>query len=146
MRQRLAGLLLLAMMAWPVSLAAAVAVRQAGAVPRWTSALYAVASRICHQRPERSFFTGAVQWPVCGRCSGLYLAAPFGAGLALLARRGGTDARRARWLAAVASLPTLVTFVLEISGATHVPNLTRAAAAVPLGAAIGWLLMRAAVE
>lgn len=67
--------------------------------PAWVVTLYAAASRICHQRPERSFFRGAVQWPVCGRCAGLYLAAPFGAVLALgsarrrdILRSGGPSA------------------------------------------------------
>jgi len=39
--------------------------------------VYLAGGRICHQRPERSFATRDVQWPVCARCSGLYLAAPF---------------------------------------------------------------------
>ena len=44
----------------------------------WATVVYLAGGRICHQLPERSFHTHGVAWPVCARCSGLYLAAPFG--------------------------------------------------------------------
>ena len=44
--------------------------------------LFPLGHFICHQRPERSFFIGGQQLPVCARCTGLYLGAalaiPFG--------------------------------------------------------------------
>lgn len=30
-------------------------------------------SHICHQNPERSFFISGYQFPLCARCSGIYL-------------------------------------------------------------------------
>src|ERR1041385_1340437 len=97
-RSRRAGEILLAAAAltWPVLLAAAVWVRQDGHAPAWTTVVYAFCSRICHQRPDRSFFSGGVQWPVCGRCAGLYLAAPVGAILALRGRQRVFNSTRAR--------------------------------------------------
>jgi uncharacterized membrane protein len=92
-------------------------------------------SRICHQRPERSFHTAGVQWPVCGRCSGLYAGAPLGAlAVLMLARR--RRGKRVHLIAlAVAGVPTAATMVLEWLGAPMTSEL-RAIAAVPLGAAI----------
>lgn len=37
--------------------------------------LYILGSAVCHQLPERSFFLGGHQLPVCMRCSGTYLGA-----------------------------------------------------------------------
>jgi len=145
MRRFLAVALLLAMVAWPAAMAASVIERgRTHAV--WTSAVYLLASAICHQRPERSFSTSGVQWPVCARCSGLYIAAPFGALFALAGGRAEADRTRTRVGVLLLSLPTLITFLIEFAGIAHVANLARAAAALPLGAAIGWLLIRAAHE
>lgn len=40
--------------------------------------IFAVGSLICHQQPERSFFLGGEQLPVCARCTGLYLSGAAG--------------------------------------------------------------------
>ena len=125
---------------------------------------------VCHQRPERSFHLLGAQLPVCGRCTGLYVAAAAGMLLALAMRprkkkqpgppsraalaagiREGVEvARRARpgvawstWLL-VASVPSVLTLALEWSGAWPVSNMIRAAAAAPLGLALGALLVEAA--
>jgi uncharacterized membrane protein len=115
--------------------------RHAGTEPAWTQVLYLAASKICHQRPERSFCTGGIQWPVCGRCSGLYLAAPVGAFVALSGRR------RERWSARrvvlVAAAPTLLTIAAEWAAVVPVTSLVRALAAAPLGAAIAFALVSA---
>jgi uncharacterized membrane protein len=106
----------------------------------WGSAVYITAGRICHQRPERSFQTAGVQWPVCGRCAGLYLAAPIGACAALvLSRRGAAR----RWWFLLAALPTAATFVVEFLHLTPMTSMARAVAAVPLGAAVAYLLVAA---
>jgi uncharacterized membrane protein len=131
-----------ASMVWPLVLGAAVWPPTAVRHPVATSLVYAVASRICHQRPERSFHSGGVQWPVCARCSGLYLAAPVGAlaGLVSIARR--RPARRRLWWLVAAAVPTAVTFGAEVLGLAAPSNLTRAVAALPLGAMIAFVLVR----
>jgi uncharacterized membrane protein len=127
---------------WPLVLGAAVWPPAATGQPVWTSLVYAVASRVCHQRPERSFHTGAVQWPVCARCSGLYLAAPAGALAALVSIARRHPARRRLWWLAVAAVPTAVTFGAEWIGLAAPGNLARAVAAAPLGAMVAFVLVR----
>lgn len=130
---------------WPLLLASVVWARQNGSHPMWTLAVYAIASRICHQLADRSFHTNGVQWPVCARCAGLYLAAPFGAVVALAARRRPRLWRAAAWpILIVAALPTAVTLAIEWPGLGAPSNLTRAVAALPLGAAITFLMVRVA--
>jgi uncharacterized membrane protein len=46
--------------------------------------LLVVGSHMCHQRPERSFFFGFRKYPVCARCTGVYLTAPLGVASVLL--------------------------------------------------------------
>jgi hypothetical protein len=109
--------------------------------------MYLAASRLCHQRPERTFHTGGIPWPVCGRCSGLYLAAPIGAAVALLSRRRRSAARAdrpdPRWRVrlAVAALPTAITLLLEWSDVMIVTSVARAVAALPLGLMVAWTLI-----
>lgn len=120
--------------------------------------VYLAGGRICHQRPERSFATRDVQWPVCARCSGLYLAAPFGA-LALLARRRyvGRGSSRAKVgvfgaaratpyvrILALAAIPTALTLLWEWGGMGTPSNLIRFTTALPLGAAVMWVLLQVA--
>jgi len=129
--------------AWPVLLTAATAARIHQTAP-WTSTLmYVVAGQVCHQRPARSFHTAGVQWPVCGRCSGLYLAAPVGAIAAYLVGRRRTSRPSIAWLA-VAAAPTAITYVIEKAGIAAVGNGLRFAAALPLGLALAWVLVRTA--
>jgi len=135
---------------WPVILAATVLARQHGQMPVWTLAIYAIGSRICHQIPARSFHLHGVQWPVCARCLGLYLAAPIGAVAALVAhdravRGDGRLWRLGAWpLLMLAAFPTACTLAIEWPGFGAPSNLTRALAALPLGAAIAFLVVRAA--
>jgi uncharacterized membrane protein len=109
-----------------------------GAVP------YVAGRTICHQRPERSFHLDRVQMPVCGRCFGLYAAAPAGAFAALLAapRRRGLRSATNRWALGLAAVPTLATLIIEWSGAGGVSSLARALAAAPFGAMVAWVLVR----
>ena len=146
-------ILVAASIAWPLVMAAGVWDRATTGGSVWTDVLYAAASRICHQRPERSFHTAGVKWPVCGRCSGLYLAAPLGAlAAASLGRRRRrlVTKRAGGWriqnvnavLVALASLPTAVTIVAEWTGLLPVSTLARALAALSLGAAIAFVIVR----
>ena len=101
---------------------------------------YGQASRLCHQRPDRSFRIAGHQMPVCARCAALYLSFALGA-LAvscLPARRPRQSARR---LLFIAALPTAVTWLLEHMLGVPMSNTMRAVAALPLGASAGWLLV-----
>jgi uncharacterized membrane protein len=140
-------LLVAASIVWPLILAAAVRDRAmaGGGGSLWTQVLYASASHICHQRPERSFHTAGVKWPVCGRCSGLYLAAPVGAIAAAAATRGRRRRRhrlvdRRLVILAVAAVPTVVTMAVEWLGVLPVTTPVRFVAALPLGAAIAFVI------
>jgi uncharacterized membrane protein len=136
-----AKLLVVAAIAWPAFLAGGFWSRAHGGPASLTAAAYLVAGRVCHQRPERSFHTSGIKWPVCGRCAGLYLAAPIGA-LAAFARRRGGGAPALGWLLA-AAVPTAVTFVLEFTNLAQVSSLARAIAALPLGAAVAHVIVAA---
>jgi len=126
-----------------VILAAPRASRSAGTVQP-AALIYAGASRICHQRPERSFQRAGVQMPVCARCSGLYLSGAAGTLLAWSrrGRRRPMRTTRTRGLVLISAVPTVATFMLEMSGMLPFSNATRAIAAAPLGAAAGWLFVR----
>ena len=102
---------------------------------------YLVGSVICHQRPDRSFRLWGVQMPVCARCAGLYLGAMVGA---LLADRGGRGTAQPasqviRMMVLAAAVPTGVTWLGETVGWLPFAGGMRAAAAVPLGAAVTWV-------
>ena len=108
--------------------------------------VYAAGSVVCHQQPERSFHAWNRQLPVCARCTGLYLAAPAGAAVALVLRRrrrtrGGRGTGEG-WRSGLmlAALPTMLTLGAEWTGLASVPAVARAAAALPLGFAVSWLV------
>jgi uncharacterized membrane protein len=107
--------------------------------------VFPVGRFICHQRPERSFFIGVQQMPVCARCTGLYAGAALAVPLAL-ALAVSLSAPRARVLLAIAALPTAITWSLEFAGLAPFSNALRFAAALPLGAAAAWLVVSALAE
>jgi uncharacterized membrane protein len=136
-----ARLILIASVAWVAVLATA-QVRAASARQGDTwigGVVYTAASYICHQRQERSFSTAGMQWPVCARCSGLYLAAPIGALIAVGSRRR-PSLSKLRLALAAAAVPTVLTLALEWPHLVAVTNVARFAAALPLGAAIAYAL------
>ena len=153
--RRMAAILCAAALLWAAMLPLAPLVLHAapssGAVVSGLATIpYVTGSLVCHQRPDRSFATGAVIWPVCGRCAGLYLSAALGV-LLLLGRGaaaptagGGRDSssrlRGWRTLLVLASLPTMVSWAFEQAGWWAQGSLTRALFALPLGGAIGMLL------
>ena len=115
------------------------------AVRAASAGTYLVGSVICHQRPDRSFRLWGVQMPVCARCAGLYLGAAVGALLAGVRRRaGGGTARMAsralRMMVLAAAVPTAATWLGEAVGWLPFAGGVRAAAAVPLGAAVTWVV------
>jgi uncharacterized membrane protein len=135
----MAKLLIVASIIWPLLLASGWWARSRDEAPWLTATVYVAAGRVCHQRPDRSFFTGGAPWPVCGRCAGLYLAAPLGALAALASPRRGRRSL-ALWLG-IAAVPTALTLVAEVAGLAHVASITRAVAAVPLGAAAAFAVV-----
>ena len=106
------------------------------------SRLFPLGHFICHQRPERSFYIGGHQLPVCARCTGLYAGGAVGGSIAL-AVASGMAASRARRVLAVAALPTAVTWTLEFARVVPFSNVSRFAAALPLGFAAAWLILGA---
>ena len=134
--------LVIASTLWPLLLVAAVRQQMAGP-STWSAAVYLAASRICHQRDERSFHSDGVKWPVCGRCAGLYAAAPIGAIVALARRRRPSRARTVIPLV-LASLPTAVTLGAEWLRVLPVSNLARALAAIPSGLAVTYAIVHVA--
>jgi hypothetical protein len=126
-------------------------------------AVYGIGSLVCHQLPERSYHLWSAQMPVCARCAGIYLGAAvaaFGAigGRACSGERSSArkrspwsvPARRdrgpseARVALALAVTPTLVTLVYEWSTGDMPSHAIRAAAGVPIGLVVAWLVVAAA--
>jgi uncharacterized membrane protein len=138
--------LVLAALAWPVVLGSAVVARAHEAAPVFASAVYFAGSRICHQRPDRSFHSEGVKWPVCGRCSGLYVGGAIGALAAWVAvRRQRAMPRQLVWLG-VAAVPTVLTVVLEWTGLAGVGNMARALSGILLGAMIAVVVIQTAAD
>jgi uncharacterized membrane protein len=105
-----------------------------------TAIIYACGGLICHQRADRSLTSCGRQWPVCGRCSGLYLGAAFGVLIAVagVGRRGSWRQWRAR--IAIAAAPTATLWTWEMTGLGDPGTPLRLALALPLGIATAlWL-------
>lgn len=110
--------------------------------------IYAAASVVCHQRPERSFMLAGASLPVCARCTGLYVGALVAGGLLLARGRpgraapvaDGTDARRGRAALGLGLLPNLLTLVAEWSTGSAPSNVLRASAGAALGLAVMYVL------
>lgn len=147
----LAAAIVAAALTWSALLVASPAWRGADAFwrPATATLVYALAGRVCHQRPERSFAVAGTPMPVCARCGGLYLSGAIGSLLALVwarSARGRTadDAGRWRLVWLASAVPTAASWALELSGVAHPSTLVRAVCAIPLGAVTGWVTVRAA--
>jgi len=117
-------------------------------LPGWAGAMvYGIASFVCHQVPERSFYLAGFPLPVCARCLGIYLGASVGAGAVWIRANSGRPVSlasvTARRLAVAAASPTLFTVVPEIAGIWYPSNVTRALAGLPLGAMTALVVMSA---
>jgi hypothetical protein len=109
----------------------------------WLSAAaYWLGALVCHQRPERSFHLAGAQLPVCARCTGLYVSGALGVLFAWWRGRSAGSARPSPWRVplVLATLPTLVTLVVEWWWPAATSKAVRAIAAVPAGAVAGLLL------
>src|SRR5436189_1492965 len=125
-------LLLVASLVWPTILGAGWWSRTHDG-PVWlTATVYFTASHVCHQKPDRSFWSLGAPWPVCGRCAGLYLSAPMGALLAIFMRKRRNGLPPLAWLA-LAALPTAAIWILEHAQLAPITSLTRFVAALSLG-------------
>lgn len=129
---------------WLATLAAAVWAAAAGAT-LFPVAVYRIASFICHQQLDRSLFWDGAPWPVCARCLGLYAAAPLGALAAAISRLALVPSRNLMLLC-LAGAPTAATWIAEHAGAVPMTNAARLAAALPLGAALAYVLVRTAID
>jgi hypothetical protein len=134
--------------------------------------VYLTGSLLCHQLPERSFHLWGAQMPVCARCTGIYLGAAVAAIAFSVGRRGpacppGADTlcppgpvgarrlqpsgrrspkgfalHRARMALLVAVVPTAATLVYEWTTGQTPANWIRAAAGVPIGVVVAWIVCR----
>lgn len=106
-----------------------------------TAFAYTVGSLVCHQLPERSFHVAGMQFPVCARCTGLYLGGIVGVALWLSRRQRVMTNETARWALLIAALPTLATLATAQLGWWDPANALRASLAAPLGVAVGVVLV-----
>jgi uncharacterized membrane protein len=136
----LAAALTGAALVWGVLILLAPIAIQPQTFPAAVAITYAQASRICHQRPERSFRIAGNQMPVCARCAAVYLSFAVAA-LAVWGFPAQRARHSARRLLLIAALPTAVTWLLEHLLGVPMSNTVRAVAALPLGASAGWLLV-----
>ena len=113
---------------------------------------FTIGGMICHQRPDRSFFWDGHQFPVCARCTGLYLSAAIGmTGWVVIKMREGwrprpIDPRTARTLAIATALPTLISLATGALGVWDGSNITRALLSLPLGAVAGVVVAAVATK
>ena len=129
---------------WLATLAFAAGAAASGA-SLFPAAVYRIASFVCHQQLDRSFFWAGAPWPVCARCLGLYAAAPAGALAAIFVRRALVSSRNLVLLL-VTGAPTAVAWIAEHVAGLPAGNAVRFAAALPLGAALAWVLVRTAID
>jgi uncharacterized membrane protein len=114
--------------------------------------IFSAGSLICHQLPDRSFFVDGHQFPVCARCTGLYLSGAMGiAGwLALKMTRRWTavpfDPGLAKRVLLLSAIPTAVSFTTGVLGLWDGSNATRAILAIPLGASAGAMVAAVATK
>jgi uncharacterized membrane protein len=114
--------------------------------------VFAVGRVICHQQPERSFFLDGDQFPVCARCTGLYISAAAGlAGwVAVKAasrwRRLSFDPRLAIRMIVIGGIPTAVSLGTGLTAVWDGSNAIRALLAVPLGASAGAIVAAVATK
>jgi hypothetical protein len=129
--------------------------------------VYTFGRFVCHQRPERSFQLWTAQMPVCARCAGIYFGAVAGAvaGMSRTAKavrhtsqvargfspaeaprvaQGFSPAGRVRLAVAIAVAPSLLTLVYEWTTGIMPSHAIRAAAGVPIGLVVAWLVVAAA--
>jgi uncharacterized membrane protein len=151
---------------WPAAMISATRIaalpHQGAATYVLAAAVYISGSLLCHQRPERSFYVWGAQFPVCARCTGIYVGAAFGviaswvrltpdtttnfvpSGSSRTSVAASGFMRTARLTLFAAVLPTALTLVFEWTTGAMPANSIRALAGLILGAAAAIVVMRAA--
>lgn len=86
----------------------------------WQRTMELGAAAGCHQRPDRSFFIGDYQFPVCARCTGVFLGQLAAVIMLLSGRR--VPAKAAAALLAVMGADWLAQ-KLEVLGSTNIRRL-----------------------
>src|SRR5713226_7875970 len=86
--------------------------------------IYAAFSWVCHQRPQRTWYVGALPLAVCVRCFGIYVGA-------LVAAVMGPRFSRRLWIGSMVLLAS--EWLLEAGGWSEPPSLARFAAGLPAG-------------
>jgi uncharacterized membrane protein len=129
---------------WAAALPAAAFGASTGDAP-WSglaAAVYALGHAICHQRPERSFFWGEVAWPVCARCTGIYMGAAAGVLIGLMVRTAAeVPAARVRVWLVTAVVPASVSLAYEWGSGRMPSNATRSGTGAIVGLTTACLLV-----
>ena len=116
------------------------------------SIIFLVGSLICHQIPGRSFYWAGQQFPVCARCTGLYVSGALGVIGWIAIKSVGRwraitiDPRAALRVLAIAAIPTALSLAAGLLGLWDGSNVTRALLAIPLGAAAGAIVAAVATK
>ena len=125
-----------------LALIAAAPLLKAGGMQAAAEAVYGAFAFVCHQEGGRSFHVAGFKLAVCARCLGLYAAAPAGALLALASRPRALDRGGNLLVLGMAGLPTAISWLGEHVLGWPMTNAVRFAAALPLGAAVAWVVAR----
>jgi uncharacterized membrane protein len=108
------------------------------------SVLHAMGYGLCHQMPERSFFGGGVQVPVCARDTGIYLGVLISFALIALLHRGSRPIglpTPAGWVAIALMIGAMaLDGVTEYAGLRSTTNELRLITGLLSGFAIGALI------
>ncbi|HSK64743.1 MAG TPA: DUF2085 domain-containing protein [Pyrinomonadaceae bacterium] len=108
--------------------------------------IYGAFNVLCHQLPERSYFTAGHKLAVCSRCTGIY--AGFAVTLLLypLIRSLRTTAIPARKWLVLATIPTLVDFSLTFFGIWENTHTSRLLTGLLLGTAAVFYVMPGIID
>jgi uncharacterized membrane protein len=102
-----------------------------------TALVYLAGSLVCHQLSERSFHVSGIQFPVCARCTGLYLGGALGMALFFALPQWHLTFQRARAALLLVAIPTVLTVATAWLRLWDPGNAVRAAFAAPLGFVAG---------
>jgi len=89
-------------------------------VARWETFVFDACDPFCHQNPARSFHLGEHVFPLCTRCTGMWLGITLGVALAMVVWRRRRWAM-GLWLAVVATAVSGVDALREASGGASRP-------------------------